>query len=639
MTTSSARPEALRRYTARVRATAGEVDDALATVSRHAAMCGDRSPGVAGVGAASLLATRLVDEANAMGGAVSRVAGAFESADHGSRPRGIRRAEDLALARRLSATAPGIMTAILQAPLDHERGRKIGRRLRSASPADAARTLQQLGMDQLDPEVAAGILSGLGAAGLARLVDRTDAEVRTAQLSPTVRADLARRLGHVLRTAATTVSPMARPGDPVVVGVGGLDLRLVVRLGRSRLGRQALRAVAPHVTSLPGPIAMSLAEALLLGPTRRDDFLSSGPVPPPATGDDATGEVAAMELLAAHPAAALDLEARHRTGASPTLSILERAQTAGEVDGAAAVIDAVLNISVDLGWAQPWHRPFTGEVAAVEATPVDRVLSGLVDTSIDSDRRRPATPALSRTLARTVSHHLDFFTENLDQHRDTNQSADIGVVGPLTSTGRFFQVVSRDLRALDAVAATVIQPDRTGIATLLADHPPGRLTASDVHEVLTREAPLVTELRGGADAAGRSDRFAVLLSLHLGQMALSKAAGVAGKAGGPWGKAAATGAKLSLPAAARAAENQWGHTDDDREDAVRHASPYRAAVVAAAAMAADPHWRSALRPTATTSLDDLATLKPASRADQDRFDAWLQAQDPVVAEALTPLFR
>ncbi|MGI8755922.1 MAG: hypothetical protein ACR2MB_08695 [Acidimicrobiales bacterium] len=638
MTTSSARPEALRRYAARVRAIARDVDDAVATVSRNAAICADRSPGVTGLGAAPLLASRLVVQANVLAGAVSRVAGAFEAADHGPAPGGIRRGDDVALARRLSAISPGLMTGILRAPLDHERGRRLGRHLRSAMPADAARTLDRLGVDQLDPEVASGILSGLGSAGLARLVDRAEGEART-RLGPSIRDDLVRRLGHVLRAAATTVAPLGRPGDPAVVSAGGLDLRLVVRLGRTRPGRQALRAIAPHVTTLPGPVAVSLAEALLLGPTRLDDFLSSAPVPPPATGDDASGEVAALRLLAAHPAAAYDLEARHRSGVSPTLTILDRAQTASEVDGAAAVIDAILNTSVDRGWARTWHRPFTGEVAAVEATPVDRVLSGLVAASIRSDRRRPATSALSRTLGRTVSHHLDFFTENLDQHRDTNQSADIGVVGPLTSTGRFFQVVSRDLRALDAVAATVIRPDRTGIATLLADHPPGRLTASDVHEVLTRETPLVTELRSGADAAGRSDRFAVLLSIHLGQMALSKAAGVAGKAGGPWGKAAATGAKLPLPVAARAAENQWGHTDDDREDAVRHASPYRAAVVAAAAMAADPDWRRALRPTATTSLDDLATLKPALRADQDRFDAWLHAQDPVVAEALTPLFR
>ena len=260
--------------------------------------------------------------------------------------------------------------------------------------------------------------------------------------------------------------------------------------------------MAPHVTSLPGPVAVSLAEALLLGPTRQDDFLATPLGASRPDPDDDAGEVATMRLLVAIPAAPYDVELRHRTGRSPTLTVLQRARTAAELDGAAKVVDAVLNTAVDRAWAQPWHRPVTGEVATVKATPIDRVLSGLVASSIASDRHLPARPTLSRVLADVVDHHLDFFTEGLDQHRVPDQSADVGVVGPLTSTARFFQVIARDLPAMNRLSHTVIRPDDRAIATTLADHPPGRLTASEIHEVLTREAPLVTELRRGADAAG-----------------------------------------------------------------------------------------------------------------------------------------
>ena len=120
---------------------------------------------------------------------------------------------------------------------------------------------------------------------------------------------------------------------------------------------------------------------------------------------------------------------------------------------------------------------------------------------------------------------------------------------------------------------------------------------------------------------------------------MKKGVSTAGRAGGPAGAVAAkVAAKTVVPAAAGAAEDEWGHVNDDRETAIRHASPYRAALAGAVAMAADPEWAAALRPTSALSSVELASLDPASPSDQRRFRAWLAAQDPVVAEALAPLF-
>ena len=635
----SARPDLLHHYARRARADAAAGDDAVALVTQASALCRARCPALAVPSTAALFAASTTDEATTLARAVSQVAAAFESADARPAPAGVHAPTELALARRIASRYPGLGGGVLGVPLDLERGRVVGRRLRTADARQAAQILDRLGAAGQDPEVAAGILDGLGAVGLAALVQRADRETTAYDLSLTARRALVHRLGSLLATAASTVAPLLSPTDAIRVSLYGFDLTLIDRLGRTADGRRALRAMVGGVDQVPGPVAISLAEALLLGPTAGDDHLASPGSTSMLVRADAGAEGHVMALLGASPAAAYRLELDHPTGPSPALTILERAGDDQELAAASAVVDAVVNTSVDEGWAKPWHRPVTGEVAAQEAMAVPRVLGGLVGATVDADSRSHVPPALSQALASAVDHHLDFFAAELHAHPEATYPADVDEVEPMTPTARFFQAIARDLPALARVAAVVRRPDLDGIDQTLADHPPGRLDAASIHDVSTRDRPLVDELRHGADAAGRGDRLAVLLALRLGTKVLPKAVAAAGSAAGPWGPAVATGINAATPAAGRAAGDRWGHRDDGREDVVVDASPYRAAHHIAMAMAADPDWRAVLRftPVVPTAGALAALDLDRSAADRRRFDGWLAHQDPVVSEAIDPL--
>ncbi len=630
------------------------VDEAVATVARSAAIARDHCPGAPTSGAAGVRAAMALDEVTGLARAVAQIGAVFAAADTSAAPGTVSRPDDLTLASALATLAPGLSTGELSAPLDNDRGLAIGRQLDEATPKEAKAILDDLGSALDDPEIAAGILAGLSAEGLTRLVHQADVERSGLAFDLADHQALLAHLNHLLNRAATTVSGQVSPLGPVGVSTGGLDLALIARLGRTPLGREALRAVvAPgSPTRIPTPVTVALAEALLLGPTSMDDLMATGFTPGPGgvgdrgdRGDRSERQI--IDLLAADPVAAYALELAHPRGPSPTLTILARAHRQTDLAAAASVLDHVLNTAVERGWAQPWQSPRTGEVARLEATPVHRVLTGLTDVIISRDSSQAIPPELSRVLAKVVDRHLDFFAEDLEIHPTRNRDSGVDLTGPLTGTARFFEAIARDLPALRSVADTVTRPDEAAITRTLAAYPPGRLNARDIEDALDRERPLVHELRRGADAAGRHDNRLVLAPIRLAADLLPAALSVAGRAvgaatGGPIGGVAGGVAGRQAGNAAtepvrRGIESHVGHRNDDRELVAVHPTPYRAIEAAVAAMVADDAWRRELRfGIEVPDIDVLRGLDlDGSPADRTRFDTWLAIQDPVVAEVFT----
>jgi hypothetical protein len=636
MTTNSARPEQLRGHAARLRAQADEIDAAVRAVATQQATYRDGCADGHVAGSAALLARNTEQQVAALARGLLAVASAFEQAD--SAPAPLQMVTDRALASALARMAPALATDpdIHRAAM-HERGRRVGAELGQESPAEVRRRLASLGLGHLDPSFAAGLLAGLGTKGLGRLAVDAQRDASTYVERPEDEAQLWSQLAAVADAAGRTVHPVADPWASPVVDPGGLDLGLVDRLARSWQGRLALRNLAEHLRRPPTVLTVALADALLLGPTARDDLMSgvshrgtAGVTVAPGTA----GEVRALDLLATDPIASLRLELLHHTGASPAVLLLQRDRMLPRRTAAATNLRNVVTVSVQRGWALPWADPVAGTAGAYERTTVPRVLHQLIPMVVGIDHLAPVSHALSRALADAAQTHPTFFTVAAAK-ADVADSA----AGRVAVTG-YFAALARDRRALDQAAVTFVGEYRAAIGRSVANHPPGSATAHDL--LLDASASLrpLQLLVDGAHEAGRQHHVGVVVATTIGaKSAQYLLPAVGARFGGPIGavvgKQAGKAAEAGTDHYREDHEDTWDGREQDAEEEIARQGP----VLGARAMLGDPVWSPLLHfPPGGLSPEQLCTLDVSgSTDDRSAFAAWRKAQDPTVREVLQGL--
>lgn len=636
MTTSSARPEALRDHGLRIRREAHLADDALATVATQQAVYLDRCAAGHPLGQAAFGARRAAQLLGDLSSGLASVADAFSRADGGT---GICVVGDGRLARSIEQVAPGLTADVgIHDGISHEQGHRLGASLADATPEAVTRALALEAAATTDPAFAAGVLVGLGPAALRRLAVQAQHDSAALGGTPANEVELWRQLGRVFATAADSVQPLAHPGAAPVVDPGGLDLGLITALGRSWSGRLALRNLTEHLRRPPTAVTVAVAHALLLGETASSDVAAAqgalslaGLSVAPGTA----GEAQALRLLAADPMASFRLELLHPGAASPALLLLARDGWSPAPDAAARNLHNVAVVSVARGWAQPWADPLVGTGVASNRLPVPRVLDGLLDRVIDIDAPAYATPALSRALASVVATHPAAFQVATAQAEIATSAR--GKHAP----ARFYQAIARDLDALRAVTEVLAAQHRDAIIASVGSRSPGTTTvhAAVVDTVVTHHS--VELLIEGAHDAGHEHHVGVVIATVLGNLVVGKGlpalgARVAGPAGSWVGS---QGAKVARGAIA---DYRDDHEDtyDGRERDARQELERGAPLAAAIAMSQDPAWAPRLRfPRRGLQPGELARLDVGtSDTAHRRFQAWLDAQDdPQVTEVLAAL--
>ncbi|MCU1357932.1 MAG: hypothetical protein JWM89_3350 [Acidimicrobiales bacterium] len=580
-------------------------------------------------GSGTIQAARAIESARALSRAVRQVADVFQAADRGQGS-SVVRVRDGGFANVLVDWFPGLSTGPIQAAIEFDRGRRIGRILREVDPDRARRLLHRLHPGAIDAHLASGVLSGLGAAGFAGLVARAGAARRRSELTPAEHRSLLGSLAGVLTGAGATIGPPEHPTDPPIVLPDGIDLRLLRRLGAFRHGRLALRAVVRHLHVVPAGLTVELAAALLLGPSGHDDQAAGAPLPGLGEGPSSLdlAELPMLRLLAADPFAAAALEARHPRGPSPALTILRGNTTRAELPVVATILGHVANGAVDAGWAPRWREgiapPGLGH----------RLLDGLADGVIEADGRTRAPVELSRMLARALELHPGM-AERLARDLHPSQGSWGGErVATLTRSARFYEIVARDLPSLDRALGALVAQRSALVRAELRRHGPGDLAPLEAQAPFDHVDPQIRDLALGADAAGKGDRIAVMLATKLVAVALPAISSTAAKvatgpaAGALVGAAAAGATRVGARRAKGVIDDRWGHTDDHREDEITDALAGDEAWLVARSMASDARWSKVLR----------SPVPPAvTHAEREQFRAWVAAQPAEISSVLEPL--
>ena len=630
MTTSSARPDRLWREASLLSAESRELDDLARTASAAANEFAARCPDTPLEVGAPLQARLAAQDLGSLATAVGQVATAFAAADR-SDPAPVVRLADLQLAQVIAHRWPGLSTGTLVEPIQVEAGRRLAEQLRHDSPDRARRRLDAAG--RLPPAAASELLRSLGSDGLTRLLTDAEQDMWELGLGRSALEELRQRLAQALAAASSTVVRPETPDEPVRVSPGGLDLEILLDMGQDLRGRAALRALVPHLQGIPSPVIEVLAASLLApGRTAREEWRAREARfrPPGGQFDSRLGDIAMLQLLGADPLASVRFERSEARGPSRTLSIVVDHAEREESAAVAAIVRNVTVVAVERGWAQPWTSP------SDKPDPLNRrVLQGLVAASIRADQHVRVGAPYSRMLADVVDLHPAMM-ERAGQDHDTTHASRGGTRVPeLTVSQRFWEVLSRDVGALERAVRSLLGRQILQARAVLDQHPPGTLAETDLWGAMAESRSSMDALTVGADAAGRRDHPGKVAAIALASMALRPAAGWAASAAGPAAPVAAKVVGLGLNKL-QAEAIEATHDDDDREDAVK-AHPARAeALIAADLMAADPNWSKHLKfpdgpgnpPRSARELARLDVI--GSKRDAARFFAWLELQEPVV---------
>lgn len=635
MTTSSARPEALRDHARRLRREAQLADDAASHLAVGQTAYLDQCPAGHPPGEAAIAARRAIDAMADLPSGLGSVADAFTAADRGPT---ISAVTDSRLVSSLVLIAPGLTADVgIHDGVAHEQGRRFGMSLIGADADDVVDRLINESSATADPAFAAGVLEGIGADGLGRLAVETQHDSNAIGGSPADEVELWRHLGRVFDCAATAVHRLPNPGATPQVDPGGLDLALIATLGRNGPGRLALRHLAEHMRRPSTAVVVAFADVLLLGESAAGDTMAAGRALSTVGLQEAPGtrgEARTLQFLAEDPMASFRLELLHPTGTSPALQLLGRDGWGPAPEGAARNLHNVAVIGVQRGWAQPWADPLAGSGAAYDRLPVPRVLHGLIDEVIDLDASCSATPALSRALAAVVATHPIAFEVATAQ-------AEFAATEPRQhAPARFYQAIARDRDALTQVTETLATRHRDAVVASVASRAPGATSvhAALVDTVLTHQTlELLVE---GAHDAGRERHVGVTIASVLGGVAVGKALPALGKLAGPAGAwVGSQGARVAKGAISDYRE-EHEVTYDRREREAQHELERDAALAGAIAMTRDPVWSPLLqfRPGGLQP-DELAHLDVGgSDGDHHRFEQWLAEQpDARVTEVLRAL--
>ena len=643
MTTSSARPDHLRRYAgeavAATRSAERPVDATAVAINAH--LAGGGRPG--GTVAALGLARSALARVSRLADATARIADAFEAADRGPVTLVVT-VTDRRLGRELAAVAAGVADDALLGP-----GRFAAGRRRAAALAELPlrARLEALAATAEDPTHgpahAAGFLRELGPGGMIALVEEIRVAYEAGDL-PRRRADRGlRALSSLLQTAGATLEPADSPAELASALRRGaraedpyaLDLGLIRALGASVSGRQALRQLlvgtldaggpAPGISppDLPPQVAVVLARILAHPGMAVAERPSRGSL---HLLDDRVGgadlDLGILTLLARDPLAAHGWEVGAPAGTSPVAAYLERA-----VPGQAEVLGAILAgahaTPVERGWAEPYAMPLLDgrPRPAVERT-------GSLALVLDAAGRASASPTLSRALAAVLAAHPDAARELAgDAGYDARRSRELIAL---------FAVLAEDLPALRAAGSAALAAYRGEAERVLARTPPTTVDPNELLGSLADARGVSVALEEGARIAGRHHDAALAFGIAVVSLATQAGAGPAGVAiGGPGGAATAAAARSGATHGAAAATDRWVDTEDGREVAGARAAARAEPHLLALAMAEDPAWRELLvDPGRLAALDVIG-----SAADRRSFAAWVAEQDPRVATPLDELIR
>ncbi len=633
MPTSSARPDLLRHAAHALEDDVRRLDRLVAEATEALHRYQAASPDAPPPGRPDLAASALLGRARSLAGAVAQLADAFAAADRGDPS--VATAPDLILSRRLERHHPGIAVGALLAPVRHAEGRAAGRRLAEAGPEEAARLLSSGAPATHDPAYAAGLVAGLGTAGLVGLGDGLAAALADHRLTYH-EADAAYvALGELLDRAASELPALPHvplPQDaaaPDLTAPGALDLSIVAGLGRTDGGRHLARHLALDRTAAHPALVATLAGAVL-------DPFRPGPqdlAPPQALltrlrhrGLPEKLDLPVLRLLAADPAAAGLWELGSPPGASRLGVNLSR-RTSIEAVEVAAIAHALYVAPVADGRGRAWEPPVAGVAPTAGQQRTDRALAAIVAAAPGAAPH----PATSGLLADLVATHPAFFVDQLaDQRWETLRPHE-----PLIG---YFQVVAGRpealQRATDAIVAHGADVSADCLAAPAVGGPPATTPPSDhLRTCLQPVRDLGLTLERGAHRAGRHvdlvNALGVAAATRVAQMGVGAVAKVAGPAGPLVGY---LGDGLVTEGKARATD-RWVDTNGRLDRAPAQAIDRSLPFLAALAMADDGRLGATL-----VDVDDLRRLDVVrSPADWATFLTWIDRQPPAVHDALTAL--
>jgi len=624
--------DVLRRGTAR---TADLVDRVESLYTAYISSCRDAPPPPLAPRQARLA----VNDAEDLARAVKHVAEAFIEADRSRAGRSIGTVttDDGALARRLVARYPGIVSGPLADAFSYDRGRRTGRTLASSEFQDGVELLEGLDRSDLtDRWFAAGLVNTLGSKGIGSLLSEVEQRYADVRVTATTAEQVIVVLRQLLVEASKTLPDRTRPDVTPTAPDMALDLDIVRNLGRSVAGRSALRELSVGIDGLSTSALVAVAAALLAGPSAAADgfpasryqLLRSRVV----AQSGGLVEISILEALARNPLACVALELQSPAGTSTTLKVLREHRSDHELDQVSKVLRATLVTAVGRGWLEAWREAPSARGAAIDRRPVHVLLAGL-PAQIAELTHGPI--ALRRTLADVVAVHPGFFDHRLNDEGGPSSTP----TQTRTDVERYLTFTGRDRTALTRLTAGLVDHYAGLARQVAASTDPLHVTDDTFERALTWARADLTALENAAFAAGQTHNLYADLAITFAEMGARQGVSKGLSGYGPAGTVAGKVAGRGISAGADKARETWADPNDRRDRDVRRVVDRSTVHVVALALAGESKWSASVvyRPP-VESIEALAALDVGrSEADQSKFEAWLQVQIPAISRPLSEL--